>query len=211
MIIARELDSVEAFVGIHPQIFAQTHDLMPRAAIDSMVDEVQSLASAASGIGEIGLDPKYGQFEMQEYLLGKQLEVARSCSLPLTLHTRGTVANCLRMLSEYEIASPVLFHWFAGTEDELKKVHSHGYYTSFGPAVLYSKRLSNLVKVSDPSLILAETDSPLLLESISKETISPFMLASVIFALSIIKGVPYDTMTESTDRNADAYLKRKPH
>ena len=148
---------------------------------------------------------------MQEYLLGKQLQVAQSCSLPLTLHTRGTVSNCLRMLSEYEIASPVLFHWFAGTEDELKKVHSHGYYTSFGPAVLYSKRLSNLAKASDPSLILAETDSPLLLESISKEPISPFMLTSVIFTLSIMKGVPYDTMAESTDRNADAYLKRKPH
>ena len=211
--LAIRFDSVSAFVGVHPELFQKVAFKITKDIIDEICNEIQFLSERSSGIGEIGLDPKYGSMDLQRHLLDRQLEIAESReNLALTLHTRETLSETLDALSRYQIRNSVLFHWFSGTEEELKRAHSFGYYTSFGLPVLYSKRIAKLVSQADQDLLLAETDSPIIFESISKsEPETPFGVSSVLFGMSILRGVPFEEMLEINENNANRYLKRKTH
>ncbi len=212
--LAKEFESVSAFVGIHPELFLKSDaSRISSEELDEMCKEIKSLAAKSSGIGEIGLDAKYGSMDRQHLLLERQLEIAESNEkLALTLHTRGTISETLEMLSRYRIKNSVLLHWFSGTEQELKRVNSLGYYASFGLPVLYSSRIAKLVLSADQEFLLGETDSPIAFESVSKEEpLTPFAVTSVIFAMSSIRNVSFDEMTSICESNANMYLKRKTH
>ncbi len=210
--LASVFPSVEAFVGIHPELFLH-HPQMSKEKLDDMCSEIGLLADDSSGIGEIGLDPKYGNFDLQINAMERQLEIAESRrDLPISIHARVAISECFDALSSYNIRNRVLFHWFSGTESELRKAHLLGYFTSFGLPALFSKRVGSLIASSDSGLLLAETDAPVVFESISKRMpITPFAIASVIFQMSIIRGISFDEMREMNERNSDEYLKRKPH
>src|SRR3989442_8609841 len=61
--------NVTAFVGIHPEVFAKT-DLQKfsKEQLNKDFEQISSIAPKSSGIGEIGLDPKYGQESIQDLL-----------------------------------------------------------------------------------------------------------------------------------------------
>jgi len=54
----------------------------------------------------------------------------------------------------------VLLHWFDGTSDQLKTSSDRGYLISFGPALLYSRKLQDLARLADINTLLTETDGP---------------------------------------------------
>ncbi len=212
--LARRFAAVSALVGIHPEVVLRSGtSIITDERLDEMCKDIQLLSESSSGIGEIGLDSKYGSMSLQRRLFERQLEIAESnTSLVVTLHTRETISDVIEELSRYRIKNCVLFHWFSGTEQDLKKVHSLGYYTSFGLPVLYSKRIARLVLSADQELLLAESDSPVVFESISGSgPLTPFAVTSVIFGMSVIRGVSFDEMLRVNDANADMYLKRKTH
>ncbi len=204
--------SVKAFVGIHPETFLHNPEISVEK-VDEMCGEILVLAKESCGIGEIGLDPKYGNLNIQLKAFEQQLEIAESRpDLPISIHSRETMSECFELLSRYRIGNSVLFHWFSGTESDLNKAHSLGYYTSFGLPSLFSKRVRSLIGSLDSRFLLAETDSPVVFQSISNlEPVTPFALASVIFQMSLILGVSFDEMKEINENNANVYLKRKPH
>lgn len=205
--LAKRKGSIKAFVGIHPQIFYEpgSSDLN-RSMLDSMIEDVGGLFGKATGIGEIGLDRKYGRLEEQQYLLTSMLNLAESTRLPVTFHCRDTISEILGLLSSYEIRGNMLFHWFAGSESELRIVHDKGIYTSFGPSIIFSKRMSALVESCDLNLILAETDSPTRYNSILEGISTPFLVTSVLFKMSMIRKVPFNEMLKIAEKNSIAYL-----
>ncbi len=205
--ISKMNSSVKAFVGIHPQIFHETSSFnLTRPKLDSMIQDVGKLFPQASGIGEIGLDKKYGQIEEQQYLLTSMLKLAESTRLPVTFHCRDTIPQILDLLSSYEIRGNVLFHWFAGSESDLRNVHDKGIYTSFGPSIIFSKRMSALVSNCDLNLILAETDSPTRYNSLLEGISTPFLVTSVLFKMSLIRKTTFNEMVEVAEKNSIAYL-----
>ena len=205
--LSKNESSVKAFVGIHPQIFYETSSSnLSRAKLDSMIEDVGKLFPQATGIGEIGIDKKYGQIEEQQYLLTSMLKLAESTKLPLTFHCRETISQILELLSSYELRGNLLFHWFAGSESELRNVHDKGIYTSFGPSIIFSKRMSALVNDSDVNLILAETDSPTKYSSLLEGISTPFLVTSVLFKMSLIRKATFKEMVEVAEKNSMAYL-----
>jgi TatD DNase family protein len=202
-------ECVIPFVGIHPQAIVEKPSL--RVTNDNSKQTItflQQLVERAQGIGEIGLDETYGLEELQLDIFQKQLEIAESKPwLPLSLHSRNATARVAEILSTFHLRNRVLFHWFSGTEQELNKLESRGYYVSFGPALIFSKRLQALVKGANKSLILAETDSPLIFSSLlGSRPVTPFVVSSVIFKISEIRGESYDEMKFVTDQNAEGYI-----
>jgi TatD DNase family protein len=201
--------SVIPFVGIHPETVME---IGPAKNIGEKIEDychqLEDILESARGMGEVGLDPKYGYEDLQLLILKNQLEILESKpSLPISIHTRNTIEQVLEILSTFKVSNRVLFHWFAGNQSDLENVQSKGYFVSFGPALIFSKRLQSLLRSANLKLVLAETDSPLIFSSISKkEPLSPFAVTSVIFKMAEVTGSSYDEMSYIMEKNTDDYL-----
>jgi Tat protein secretion system quality control protein TatD with DNase activity len=79
-------------------------------------------------------------------------------------------------------------------------------YTSYGPSILFSKRLSRLLSRSDPELLLAETDAPTRFHSLTKEEGNPLLVASVYFKMAETLKISFDSLREKLFQNANGYL-----
>lgn len=202
--LSKRFDSVIPFVGIHPEIFLSNG--LSREEIDLTADRLEQLSKSARGIGEVGLDPVYGQIESQRYLFSKMLAIAEKTGKPVTIHSRNLASEILQILSTFNLKSKVLFHWFAGTENELKRIQDTGMYISFGPSIIFSKRLQNLVRLSDSRLILAETDSPTRFRSLIEASGNPTMVGSVVFQMSLLLNSSFGETCELVNLNSDSYL-----
>ena len=201
--------SVIPFVGIHPETVMEigpTADA--REKVEDYCHQLEDLLERARGIGEIGLDPKYGYEDLQLLILKNQLEIFESKPLlPVSIHTRNSIEQVLEILSTFRVSNRVLFHWFAGDQSGLEKIQSKGYFVSFGPALIFSNRLQSLLISANLKLVLAETDSPLIFSSISKkEPLSPFAVTSVIFKMAEVTGSSYDDVSRVIEENTDDYL-----
>jgi len=206
--LAKTLDNVIPFVGIHPEVF-----LNPQYAdvsLEFLNEQLQcifELIQGSSGIGEIGLDQKYGAFEKQVHVFERQLEAAEKWEKPISLHSRGEVPKIIEILSTVKLVKGVLFHWFAGTESELHKLMNLGYFVSFGPTILNSKSRAGLLKGADPELFLAETDSPLHFGSAFREVpITPFAITSILFSMALKLQMRYDDIVVVNEQNAKRFL-----
>jgi TatD DNase family protein len=204
--LATKLESFYPFIGIHPEVFARAEAKFDKTSVDSSVEKLKSLLPLASGIGEIGLDPKYGSPREQEYLLEKMLSLAESLSLPVTLHNRDTVSQIIEILKSYSIKGKIMFHWFAGSDSELHAIQDRGMYISFGPSILFSKRLARLFGSSDPEFILSETDAPTPFSFLKVGCGNPYLIASVVFEMSLITKVSFEEMRETLEKNTRSYL-----
>jgi len=205
--LAANCDSIIPFIGIHPEIFARSENVKTtHEKLDEMIAALGRKVKFARGIGEIGLDPTYGLMKDQEYLLRGILSLAEASRIPITFHCRETIARILEVVSTYSLRSKILFHWFAGSESEMKKMQDGGIYSSFGPSILFSKRMAGLVKYSDPRFILAETDAPTAIRSLIDAPSTPFLVDSVAFKIGLILCISYQQACQLLETNATRYL-----
>ena len=115
------------------------------------------------GIGEIGLDGKYTQDEetriRQREIFRFFLGMAEKKRLPVVVHSRMALDEVLDELSRF---SPprVLLHWYDGPVEKLELVRDRGYMISIGPTLFYSKRIEEIARNADLTVILSETDGP---------------------------------------------------
>jgi len=187
---------VNAMVGLHPSEAEKT------AGIDWLPD----LLSQATGVGEIGLDPKYseaGPGAPQRRFFAGQLELAERARKPVQIHSRNAEAACLDELSTHRLTS-VLLHWFNG-EAELGRAEGRGYFVSFGPALLESKKLQRMASSYSRDLILVESDGPVPFASLGGAD-GPLTVPSVVFKLVELEGVTFEEMSAVTVRNASVCL-----
>jgi TatD DNase family protein len=187
---------VNALVGLHPSEAAKT----------SGIDWLPALLTQASGVGEIGLDPKYseaGTGSPQRRLFVVQLEMAEKARKPVQVHSRNAEAACLDELSTHRLTS-VLLHWFNG-ESEVGRAEEKGYFVSFGPALLESKKLQRMASRYNRDLVLVESDGPVPFASLGGAN-GPLSVPSVVFKLAEVIGVTFEEMAEATARNASVYL-----
>jgi TatD DNase family protein len=114
-------------------------------------------------IGEIGLDGKYTQDEekrnRQKEVFQFFLRMAEKRRLPVVVHSRLAVDEVLDELSRFNLPR-VLLHWYDGPIEKLKLIKDRGYLISIGPSLLYSKRITEIARNSDLSMVLSETDGP---------------------------------------------------
>ena len=193
------------FTGIHPK---DCH-LQDK---EEFLKLFKSNISKIDGIGEIGLDGSYSQdstyLKAQQETFELMLGLAEKHLLPVSVHSRNAVAKTIETLGEYSVKC-VLLHWFSGTGAELSQANSMGYFVSFGPPIVYSKKLQKLAKVSNRELTLIETDGPVSYGACFGGRIAdPTMLASVWHSMSIVLGVnPYD-LEEQLTMNFSKYMQR---
>ena len=188
--------TVKAFVGVHPS----------NALKEESLSWLEGDLRQASGIGEIGLDPKYseeGPGSAQMKALMAQLELAQAMTKPIQVHSRDAEKECLEALSGFALAS-VLMHWFQG-EGLLQEVVQRGYYVSYGPSLLYSKKLQRMALRSSRDRVLTETDSPVPFGPLGGVH-GPSLVPSVVFKLSELWGEGFEDTRATLAANAARFL-----
>jgi TatD DNase family protein len=81
-------------------------------------------------------------------------------------------------------------HWFEG-EDSVARVLSGERFVSFGPAILYSKKLLRIAKRCPPEVVLAESDGPVAFAALGGAE-GPGLIPSVAFKLAEAWGKSLD-------------------
>lgn len=189
---------VKSFLGVHPSEAAST----PRG-----LEELSTLWEEADGVGEVGLDPKYSEVSEgspQMRLFTGQVEAAEKVSKPIAVHSRGAEAECLAVLEVHSLRS-VLMHWFEAEELLERALSGKARFVSFGPALLYSKKLQRCAKRCPPECVLVESDGPVAFSALGGAG-GPGVAPSVAFRLSELWGRGFEEALAQLSSNADAYL-----
>ncbi|HEY6283236.1 MAG TPA: TatD family hydrolase [Nitrososphaerales archaeon] len=193
---AQHPGQVRAFVGTHPSESETEPDLR----------WLSTGLKAASGVGEIGLDPKYsgiGLESVQRKVFIRQLEAARGEGKPVQVHSRGAERECLGILENIGPES-VLMHWFQ-EEALLGELMDRGYFISFGPALINSRKLQRMAAKCDPRSVLVESDSPVSYRPLGGVH-GTSLIPSVVFKLAELWGHTFEETRVLTAGNALRYI-----
>jgi len=192
------------FVGIHPQ-FADDNISMFEEIVTANLHNI-------NGIGEIGLDPAYYNQQKnteisQVQLFNKMLSIAETYDKPVSIHSRNSLDQILSVLSTYNLKR-VCLHWFDGTPQQLEKSLATGLYISYGPSIVYSKKKQNLLKLTNQSRLLIETDGPVRYPSCFKNviTLPSSALMSVVRSISEVLRLPPKNVIDTLEKNSILFL-----
>ena len=189
-------ETVRAFVGVHP---SEAAGAKPLRWLGGALEK-------ASGLGEVGLDPKYsekGAKSDQMKVLLAQLQTAERHRRPVQVHSRDAERECLDALGGFRLG-PVLMHWFQ-REELLSETLGRGYFVSFGPALLYSRKLQRMAGKCDPGQVLTETDSPVSYTPLGGIS-GPSLLPSVVFKLAELWDHRFEDARATVAGNAMLFL-----
>ena len=187
---------VRAFVGVHPS----------EATGGGGLGWVETALESAAGLGEVGLDPAYSPTDRegaQMRVFQAQLEVAGKLGKPVQVHSRGAEGAAMDVLGTFNLR-PVLMHWLE-SEEALPAVLERGYFVSFGPAVLYSRKLQRMAKKAPTDQVLTETDSPVAYGPL-RGARGPSLIPSVVFKLAELWGVSFEEAREAVVAGAMRFL-----
>jgi len=157
--LSKSRTNVRCAVGGHPN---NCHEFQ--------FEELQRLRefaadSAVVALGEMGLDyhHKFSPRQKQAKYFEAQLHIATEVGLPVVIHCREAMDDCLAILSSFPTVKAV-FHCFTGTSDEAKRVWNAGYLTGFTGVVTFrnGQSLRDIVAMAPADQILLETDAPYL-------------------------------------------------
>ena len=191
-----------SFVGIHPKYSS------------SNLNDFDSFFSKniafINGIGEIGLDKTYVargiDFDSQISTFKHMLKLAERHKLPVSIHSRDATQEVLDIVNSYDLPC-IILHWFSGTEQQLKKIFDSDVLVSFGPALVYSKSLQKLAKISNPQRTIVETDGPVPFSACYEGKIAdPSFIPSIIFKLSSLWNMKFDDVTKQMLHNLKPYI-----
>jgi TatD DNase family protein len=195
---SRYPSTVKCFVGVHPS---------EAASLPSALEELEPLWETADGVGEVGLDPKYSEVSptsAQVMAFRGQVEVAARTKKPIQVHSRGAEVACLDVLDGYSMG-PVLMHWFEGEGVIGRALARRRTYVSFGPALLYSKKLQRIAGKCPVEAVLVESDGPVAFAALGGAE-GPGLVPSVAFRLAEVWGMSVDETAGRLFANAQGYF-----
>lgn len=202
MKLAETYDFIYAAVGWHPQdaITMQEGDL----------DWVAELCKHEKvvAIGEIGLDyywdtsPK----DVQHEVFRKQIGLARSLGMPISIHNRDAHEDVVRILRE-EKANEVggVMHSFSGSWEIAKICLDLGFHLSFGGPITFknAKQPKEVLAKTPMDRLLIETDSPYLTPHPYRGKRNESAHVRLVAEMAAeLKGVTFEEIAEITTRNA---------
>lgn len=151
-----------AAVGIHPSDVkkAGPHDL----------DKIYKLAKETKviAIGEIGLDYYWDKEAdvraLQKDYFIKQIEIANALNLPISIHCREAIEDCLKILKENPVRRGGIMHCYAGSKEMAPEFIKLGFLLGFGGTVTFknSIRPKEVVASIPAKSYVLETDAPYL-------------------------------------------------
>jgi TatD DNase family protein len=205
----------ELMIGLeltYPGFCSSMMGLHPCSVKDNYKDELKIAReylekSAFVAVGEIGLDFYWDKtFTDQQYnAFHEQAEWALHFNLPIVIHSRNSIDECIRVVAEHQRGGlKGVFHCFSGNLTQAKQVIDLGFYLGIGGVVTFKN--SGLDKVMEsvlPENIVLETDAPYLAPvPFRGKRNEPAYLKYVVEKLAGIKNLSEEEIACVTTANA---------
>jgi TatD DNase family protein len=192
-------------LGLHP-VYLTRHRDTDVVRLEQCVASHPLLA-----IGEIGLDYHVEGLDRarQQTLFEAQLEIARSCGLPVILHVRKAHDTVLATLQRIRVSGGIC-HAFNGSLQQAARYRELGFRLGFGGMLTYerSRRLRALAHDLPLEDIVLETDAPdMTVAQHHGERNSPEYLPYCLAALAQVRAMPEPEVAARTTANARAVLR----
>ena len=144
--------------GIHPNAADENASLLDNPETTT---RFESCLDRSPIIGEIGMDFCWSKCskENQEKVFRWFLEYCNKTGKACVIHTKDAEQEVCDILTDYPKARPII-HWYDGPETIFREFIRRGYPQTFGVETIRSKHLQNLLRLTPPELLLAETDNP---------------------------------------------------
>lgn len=197
--LAEKYEGVYAAVGYHPSDVD--------AFNENDFEVIKSLLSHPKvvAVGEIGLDYHWvsDNKEQQKAMFKRQLELAVESDMPVIIHERDCVADCLEIVLQYDVRG--VFHAFSGSKETAKILLDRGWYISFPGTVTFKNAKyppENAVYVP-ADRILTETDAPYLTPHPfrGKRNDSGYM-KHTLQKIADLREISYEELERITEENA---------
>lgn len=190
-----------AMMGVHPCSVKSNYKEELRTAL-AYLEKRPFIA-----IGEIGLDFYWDKtFTAEQYLaFHEQIEWAMQFDVPIVIHSRESVDQCIRVVSEHQKGKlKGVFHCFSGNDKQAQQIIDLGFYLGIGGVVTFKN--SGLDKVMEKvslEYVVLETDAPYLAPvPFRGKRNEPAYLKYIVEKLSVIKKTTIEEVTAITTSNA---------
>lgn len=183
-------------VGIHPELVIPGSDLydssIDEESLDDILKELEQIIEQHKDeiimIGECGIDyywleksdlntkEKERSKAIQRELFRRHLALAGKYSLPLTIHSRDSLDDCLEIIEDSGLDLYGIFHSFTGNLTDAKRIFNSGFAIGINGIVTYKS--AQAVRDTLGSLLPKTELSPKTLyeSGIFLETDAPFLL-----------------------------------
>ena len=205
--LSRNCEGMYCTVGIHP------HDASKQTG-DYLAD-LRRLSGEAPvvAIGEIGLDYHYefSPRERQLKVLEEQLELAQELALPVVIHCREAMDDCLAALDTWNhYDKMVVFHCFAGGAAEAEAVIVRGHYISFTGTLTFANAdaVREAAQYVPLDRVFLETDCPYLAPEPKRKVRpnEPSLLVHTAAKLAEVHGMTIDEVAKITTQNSRVFF-----
>lgn len=207
--LAQKHPQVYAIIGIHPSEVQDWNE--------STISLIRQLSTHPKvvAIGEIGLDYHYEGFDKEEQkrVFVEQLQLAHELQLPISIHNRDSIGDCLTILKEnsHLLSNGGVVHCFSESIEVYKEIKKLGLKIAFGGSLTFKNSVvaPSVCKIADLDDILLETDCPYLTPHPYRGSLNqPKYTSLVAQKISEIKGISYDTVVQTTTANALKLFKK---
>ena len=156
-------------------------------------------------IGEIGLDFYWDlTYKEQQYqAFNQQIELAIKHDLPIAIHSRNAIDECIEVVRQHPTARGV-FHCFTGSVTQAKKIIELNFILGIGGVVTFKNAgLDRVIAETGFSSVILETDAPYLAPvPFRGKRNEPAYMKFVLEKLSQISGLPIDEIKQLTTENS---------
>jgi TatD DNase family protein len=190
-----------AIAGIHPEFIKD----FEKGEIKEFIEIIKKEAKHGNikAIGEIGLDYHWIKEtvwrEKQKELFIKFIEISKELDLPLVVHSRDAVFECISILEDYGMKNKKVLMHLMGAKDFVQKIISNGWMISVGPGILRSKETRKIARDCPLSNLVLETDSPWFGMGERGTPLNVFKAAEKV---AEIKKISVEEVEKITDKNA---------
>ncbi len=188
-------------LGFHPWS-------LETAVVDHNLKFIEENIENIVAIGEIGLDYhkeliKRAGKDLQKQVLNRLLEIARSHSKPVIIHSRYAWRDSFTLVKEARIERAV-FHWYSGPANVLREILNQGYFVSATLAADYHEEHRRAIKEAPLESLLLETDSPVVYSQGTEfeHKAEPSDVVRVLHAVARLKGIEPSIVASETAANA---------
>lgn len=191
-----------AMMGLHPCSVKENY-LEELSHVDEHLKKRKFAA-----IGEIGLDFHWDKtFVARQYeAFETQVEWAIEQNLPIVIHSREAIQECIDVVKKYVPAGlKGIFHCFGGSYQNAKEIIDAGFFLGIGGVLTYKKSgLDAVLEKIDLKHMVLETDSPYLspVPFRGKRNESSY-IQYVVEKLALVKNMPVHEVAAITTANAE--------
>ncbi len=203
--LAETEDGVLAAAGIHPSAAASWDEETAR-----LLEQLLAHPKVPV-LGEIGLDYYWDKepatHKRQQDCFRQQLRIAKRLGKPVSIHSRESNADVLRILAEEQAGEPGgVLHCFIGSYEEARRGVDLGFHLGVGGISTYPKLgdLREALSRIGPEHLLLETDSPYLPPQPRRgRRNEPAYLRQTAEALADLLSLPLEEMAQIATRNTE--------